>query len=301
MTRELEMNELISVVKNYNRLDHKQTLLESSVHPLAGNPYHHKSNVELQFIVKDAGEAARAMQGHNATAEKKYLDQVNDATTVLAWRKEHGMPDWYKEKYNLKENREMQIIMFNNRPVDINSIEVGGIDTRDHPDYADAFFEYAEYHDGTPLSDDELDELRNENPELLYDMINASLFEKRNLEEIGPVGKALGAAGMAAAALAGTAAPTAAQTPGVRHDIMRHYDQATVQKSMAADIAAAAKALPAAQQQLNDMLAKFKELTPQQQQLVANLQTGMKLPTDAANMPNWIKFTNRNIDLASQM
>ena len=55
--------------------------------PIAGHPYHKKSDAELRYIIKDAGEAAKAMQGHDKKAEAKYLDQVNDASTVLSYRR----------------------------------------------------------------------------------------------------------------------------------------------------------------------------------------------------------------------
>lgn len=58
--------------------------------PLHGHPYHKKSEAELRYIRKDAGEAARAMKGHNPRAEAKYLDQVNDAETVLHYRSKGG-------------------------------------------------------------------------------------------------------------------------------------------------------------------------------------------------------------------
>ena len=41
----------------------------------------------LQYILKDASEAARAMRDHNPKAECKYLDQYNDACTVLDYRR----------------------------------------------------------------------------------------------------------------------------------------------------------------------------------------------------------------------
>jgi ribosomal protein L22 len=47
-----------------------------------------KTEAELRFIIKDAGEAAQAMKGMDAKAEAKYLDQVNDACTELYRRKE---------------------------------------------------------------------------------------------------------------------------------------------------------------------------------------------------------------------
>ena len=55
--------------------------------PLAGHPYHSKTDAELHYIIKDAGEAAVAMKDHSPKSEAKYLDQVNDASTVLHHRK----------------------------------------------------------------------------------------------------------------------------------------------------------------------------------------------------------------------
>ena len=43
--------------------------------------------------------------------------------------------------------------------VDFSSIELDGIDHRDYPDYCDAYVSYAEFKDGTPLTDDQMDEL----------------------------------------------------------------------------------------------------------------------------------------------
>jgi hypothetical protein len=43
----------------------------------------------LLYIARDAREAAEAMKGHNERAEGKYLDQMNDALTVLAYRRKH--------------------------------------------------------------------------------------------------------------------------------------------------------------------------------------------------------------------
>lgn len=56
--------------------------------PLSGHPYHTKTNDQLRYIQKDAHEAARANPG--GPAELKYLDQVNDASTVLGFRQRGG-------------------------------------------------------------------------------------------------------------------------------------------------------------------------------------------------------------------
>ena len=56
--------------------------------PLPGHDYHLKSDDELRYIIKDASEAAKAMQSFDSPAEFKYLDQVNDALTVLRYRQD---------------------------------------------------------------------------------------------------------------------------------------------------------------------------------------------------------------------
>ena len=55
--------------------------------PLSGHPYHEKTDAELHYIIRDAGAAALAMRGHDRTAEDRYCDQVNDASTVLYHRR----------------------------------------------------------------------------------------------------------------------------------------------------------------------------------------------------------------------
>lgn len=54
--------------------------------PRTDRPLRHKTQAELSYIIRDAGEAARAMSGHDERAEAKYLDQVNDAQSELGYR-----------------------------------------------------------------------------------------------------------------------------------------------------------------------------------------------------------------------
>lgn len=55
--------------------------------PLKGHPFHNKSDAELEFIVRDAREAAACMRSlGNEQAEAKYLDQVNDVFSILGYR-----------------------------------------------------------------------------------------------------------------------------------------------------------------------------------------------------------------------
>ena len=67
---------------------------------LKGHPYQKKTDAELKYIQKDAHEAAKAMQGHDSKAEAKYLDQVNDASTILYQRR-------HKKKTESLEEREL--------------------------------------------------------------------------------------------------------------------------------------------------------------------------------------------------
>jgi hypothetical protein len=53
---------------------------------LAGHPYHKRTDFELHYIIEDAGHAARNMRDLDPRAEAKYLDQVNDACTILHFR-----------------------------------------------------------------------------------------------------------------------------------------------------------------------------------------------------------------------
>ena len=51
----------------------------------------------------------------------------------------------------------------------INNIEVDGIDTKDYPDFCDAYISSADY-DGVPMTDEQLDEL-NEDGDYVYEHI----------------------------------------------------------------------------------------------------------------------------------
>ena len=55
-------------------------------------------------------------------------------------------------------------------------VVVDGIDLRDYPDFCDAYFESACYEDGIALTDDELIQLTDDNPELLHEMIYDTLY-----------------------------------------------------------------------------------------------------------------------------
>jgi hypothetical protein len=53
-------------------------------------------------------------------------------------------------------------------------LEVDGVDSGDYPDFSNAYFSYACYEDGTPLTDDELERLTYLASDVLWEMA----FEK---------------------------------------------------------------------------------------------------------------------------
>ena len=59
---------------------------------------------------------------------------------------------------------------------EVKNAEVDGVESGDYPDFCDAFFSYAEYEDGTPLTDEELEQLE----EVHSEMINQLAQDKFN-------------------------------------------------------------------------------------------------------------------------
>jgi hypothetical protein len=54
-------------------------------------------------------------------------------------------------------------------------LEVDGVDSTDYPDFSDAYFSGGCYEDGTPLTDDELDQLTILADDVLWEMAFESL------------------------------------------------------------------------------------------------------------------------------
>jgi hypothetical protein len=74
--------------------------------PLKGHAYHTKTHAELEYIQKDASEAAKANKGR--ASEGKYLDQVNDAGTVLHYRSKGGKQLTKEETTEVDEDWKMK-------------------------------------------------------------------------------------------------------------------------------------------------------------------------------------------------
>jgi hypothetical protein len=48
--------------------------------------------------------------------------------------------------------------------------EIEGVDSSDYPDFCDAYFSYAEFEDGTRLTDLQLEQLTDENGDMINEM-----------------------------------------------------------------------------------------------------------------------------------
>ena len=69
-------------------------------------------------------------------------------------------------------------VTINGNPVDVNSIEIDGVNDWDSPDFADAYITYATFTDGMPLSDEELSQLENEHGDLVNQAAHGSLQDR---------------------------------------------------------------------------------------------------------------------------
>ena len=55
------------------------------------------------------------------------------------------------------------------------NLQVDGVDSRDYPDFSDAYFSCGSYEDGTLLTDDELERLNDLAADVLWEMAYDSL------------------------------------------------------------------------------------------------------------------------------
>lgn len=61
------------------------------------------------------------------------------------------------------------------KEIDFSSLQVDGIDTKDYPDFSDAFICYGEYTDGTPLEEVDLQAL-NDDASLIYKIVEKTIY-----------------------------------------------------------------------------------------------------------------------------
>lgn len=76
----------------------------------------------------------------------------------------------------LTSNTRRRPIMIDGKEVDRGTIDLDGIDYNDYPDFADAYVMAADFVDGTPLTDSQLERLTDE---YIHDFIEDRLHENR--------------------------------------------------------------------------------------------------------------------------
>ena len=84
------------------------------------------------------------------------------------------------------ESQNSNKMEINGKEVDPSSLEVDGVDSRDYPDFSDAYISYATFTDGTELSDEEMDELNDSHGDIVHELAYDSLHE--DSEETGAEG-----------------------------------------------------------------------------------------------------------------
>ena len=81
---------------------------------------------------------------------------------------------------DLDESYEPAPVIINGKQVDLRSIELDGVESWDRPDYADAYVIAAEFTDGTPLTDDEMNTLSDQHGDIInmkaHDMLEGDEY-----------------------------------------------------------------------------------------------------------------------------
>jgi hypothetical protein len=135
----------------------------------------------------DAMDATSAL--YNLIGDDKLFDRLEQLAevdpdadardAVMGWLETQN-PQMYRDIADAIGNNDSvteswldQPVSINNKQVDLKTIELDGIESWDSPDYADAYADYAEFTDGTALTDDELEELTKKHG----DIINAKAHD----------------------------------------------------------------------------------------------------------------------------
>lgn len=140
-----------------------------------------------EFVINDP-KNKKLQAFWNSMGNKKQENLFYKVVDVL--EKKYGDGDDMYEGRNLsniakkmiKENKSTPL-MLNGKAVDEKSIEIDGIDRRDYPDFSDAYISAANYMDGTPLSDKEIEELDAQNNGLVHEKIQDDQLYMQEGEE----------------------------------------------------------------------------------------------------------------------
>ena len=137
-----------------------------------------KKAFEVSFINKYGGEDFRILNAETPEqAEEVFTDIfVNNPDMVKSIKS--------IEPYQVPAPKPQAQPQPGLEGVDYRSIEIDGVDSNDYPDFVDAYVAYAEFEDGTPLSEEELYQLTDELYQSgeLADRAAESLYEGKEKE-----------------------------------------------------------------------------------------------------------------------
>ena len=141
----------------------------------------------MKSIISKAANAESVMVAQGSEIRKG--EQIGDyeqeteglECKVVVEILDKGVYEIYQGSNDLEEtsrsmkNKMNEAVTLGGKPVDVGSIEIDDIDTADYPDFTDAYITYAEFEDGTPLTEEELMKLEEEN----YGIVGELIFDRQ--------------------------------------------------------------------------------------------------------------------------
>ncbi len=80
----------------------------------------------------------------------------------------------YEKKHGPNQNPDRHKVNIDD--IDVHSLEFEDVFHWDHPDYVDAFISYAEFEDGQPLNDDQLDWVMDNGGDWVHERLQSHLY-----------------------------------------------------------------------------------------------------------------------------
>jgi hypothetical protein len=154
-------------------------------------------NVELDEIARLAGLPVKETDIYNEVNHEEPLDNMDEdamgaamggVAGALVGKSPQAAVTGAKIGSALRDAvSEAQGVDINGKEINVGSIEVEGVNSWDRPDFADAYITYAEFMDGTPLSDEELVQLEQDHGDLVNQAAHDSLQGAADfLDEVTP-------------------------------------------------------------------------------------------------------------------
>jgi hypothetical protein len=126
---------------------------------------------------KELAECGAPMNSHLGGVSE--LDEIAQLAGLSAPTREQAMG----LERSIDMIDEAQGVDVNGKEINVGSIEVEGVNSWDSPDFADAYITYAEFMDGTPLSDEELVQLEQAHGDLVNQAAHDSLQDSGDFLE----------------------------------------------------------------------------------------------------------------------